>query len=118
MVFYIISCFFIFSFGFQYIFLLPTYTRSGGAFVNNGKKDNIIMLNGGKTDASEDIAELKADDKVFKLKSFIISGETPEGKRLVFTWNASLDTILSYNYVMNIAVEDKVRDAFYPSPSQ
>lgn len=73
------------------------------------------MFNGGKEEEVMEVAELKTGEKTFKLKSFIISGETPEGKRLVFTFNASLDTILSYNSVMNIAVEDRVREAFYPS---
>lgn len=69
------------------------------------------MLNGHTSDT--EVAKLEVEGKMHELRRFIISGETPEGKRLIFTWNASLDDIISYNYVLNICIEDKVRDALW-----
>lgn len=78
--------------------------------MTNHRTDNIINLNNRKEEPIEP-ARLITDGDTHELKSFIISGETPEGKRLILTWNASLDEILSYNSVLNICVQDSVRDA-------
>lgn len=81
------------------------------------KGQNIIALNGGgtrKKDASMPNSEesvLFIEGERVELESFILSGCTTEGKRVLLTWNTSLDELLSYNSVLNIVVQDKVRDS-------
>lgn len=81
------------------------------------KSQNIIALTGGsqkKKDThvpSSEEAVLFVEGERMELDSFILSGCTTEGKRVLLTWNTSLDELLSYNSVLNIVVQDKVRDA-------
>jgi len=94
----------------------PTILSNGGATVTKkpNNQNNIIMLNGGKgKDAAEEeveVAKIITGSKIRELESFIISGRTPEGKRSVFVFNASLDEIMSFNYVMDTAVRDQVNN--------
>lgn len=82
----------------------------------------LIALDGGKQDEktdtfqellaqSKEFATLIVDGESVNLDSFVLSGENTEGKRVLLTWNSSLDQLCSYNAVLNIVVEDKIREA-------
>lgn len=89
------------------------YIDSGGVFVSdkNKERNEKVVILSHRQEEKERSGKLILDDVEHELKSFIISGETPEGKRIIFTWNASLDEILSYNCILNICIQDKVRDS-------
>lgn len=84
-------------------------------------KKNIISINGGqprskdKTPAADE-SVLYVEGERLDLDSFILSGCTVDGKRVLLTWNTSLDELLSYNAVLNIVVQDKVRESVGTSP--
>jgi len=57
--------------------------------------NQIIALNGGKNrkkggddnGGKDDVARLIIDGEEYELGSFVLSGESPDGKRLLFTWD-------------------------------
>jgi hypothetical protein len=76
----------------------------------------IVSINGGKKqkDLKSDLkvflehATLQVDGEITTLGSFILSGETPEGKRVLFTWNCSIDEMISYAATLNCIVNKRV----------
>lgn len=80
--------------------------------MSKNKDNQIIALNGGKVEKDfEDKATLIVEGEKYELESFILSGENLDGRRVLFTWNASLDELCSYNTVLNVVITEKVRDA-------
>ena len=74
-------------------------------------KHDIIALNGGKSGKKDEGAKLTIDGEEYDLESFVLSGEGPDGKRLLFSWNCSLDEMISYVKVLEVSVIKRVSDA-------
>lgn len=82
------------------------------------KETHFTTLEGGKSDKIKEFptdknegAILQVEGETIHLESFILSGENKDGKRILLTWNASLDELCSYNAVLNIVVQDKIKAA-------
>ena len=82
------------------------------------KEPQFTTVTGGKHDkvkelpiVNYDTATLEIEGETIHLESFILSGENKEGKRVLLTWNASLDELCSYNAVLNIVIQDKIKAA-------
>lgn len=94
--------------------LICLYYRYGGGSLD---QKHIIALDGGKNrkkDSNEnasDKAKLIIEGEEFELSSFVLSGEGPEGRRMLFNWNCSLDEMISYTKVLDVMINKKIGDA-------
>ena len=78
-------------------------------------KKNLVAIKGGKNQGDkEDIAILRVDGEVVELESFVIAGETPEGKRTVINWNTSADQLLRYGKIVDIVVYQSLAPLILP----
>ena len=75
--------------------------------------NNIIAIDGGKKKSAtseNNFAKLIVEGQEIDLESFILSGCNSEGRRVLLTWQVSIDELCSYNTVLNVVVEDKIRE--------
>lgn len=74
------------------------------------REHKIVALEGGKKDTSE-VGILKVDGEEFELASFVLSGESTTGSRLLFSFNVSLEEMITYSRILDIVVSEKVKNA-------
>jgi|GEM_PF-1510939 len=78
------------------------------------EEKKIIAIDGGKKRRDEkklsEMIHLKlGDDDVF-LSSFVLSGEDSNGKRVVLTWNTSVDDLINYTKILDVVVTEKIKE--------
>lgn len=66
------------------------------------KEKNIVKKEG---------AFLILDGKEYELDSFILSGLSIEGNRIVLSWNSNLDEMINYNKILEVTINSKVLEA-------
>lgn len=76
------------------------------------KKSNIINFND-KSKYKPDSAYLIVDGNEYELESFIFSGISTEGSRMVLSWNCTLDEMISYSKIMEVTINSKVAEAMF-----
>ncbi|QST02919.1 DUF3931 domain-containing protein (plasmid) [Pontibacillus sp. ALD_SL1] len=80
-----------------------------------GKENNIIALEGGKKklELSQDTdnASLTIDGETFELDSFVLSGQNKDGKRVIFSWQVSLDEMVVYAKALEVVVNERMKEA-------
>lgn len=59
--------------------------------------------------SDHDIAKLLMDGEEFELSSFVLSGEDKNGRRVLFTYQVSLDETITYTKVLEVLVTEKIR---------
>ncbi|WP_044747733.1 DUF3931 domain-containing protein [Bacillus alveayuensis] len=81
---------------------------------NNHDDKKIIAIDGGKkrkeaNKLTEMIHLQFGDDQVY-LSSFVLSGEDHEGKRIILTWNTSIDDLVNYTKILDVVVSEKIKE--------
>lgn len=74
------------------------------------KDPKVISLNDAKKENSNS-AFLKMDGEEYELISFVLSGEDKNGKRVLITWQVSLDEMISCSKVLDVVVHEKVKES-------
>jgi len=79
---------------------------------NDDKK--IIAIDGGKKRRDEkklsEMIHLRLGDDDVYLSSFVLSGEDCNGKRVILTWNTSIDDLINYTKILDVVVTEKVKE--------
>lgn len=77
------------------------------------KKPNVISIDGGKNKPKidDDMAKLIVEGEEIELDGFLLSGCNKDQRRVLLTYNVSLDEMLSYLNVLKVVCEDKIREA-------
>lgn len=55
---------------------------------------------------------LICDGKGIDLENFILCGNDTDGNRIVLTWNTSLDENLVFKEILDITIQDQVREQY------
>jgi hypothetical protein len=110
------SCFYLLFFYLHaYIYLFFTIIGNGGGIVK--KRDtNIVALEGRKTRSNtqsddDDAAKLLVEGEVYDLDSFVLSGNNKDGKRIIFSWNVSLEEMVGYTKTLDVVCSERIKDA-------
>jgi hypothetical protein len=82
--------------------------------MKNQDDKKIISIDGGKkrkeaNKLTEMIHLQLGDDEVY-LSSFVLSGEDHEGKRIILTWNTSIDDLINYTKILDVVVCEKIKE--------
>lgn len=78
------------------------------------KNRNIIAFEGGKKgkiSSEDDSAILIVEGEQIDLDSFVLSGQNKDGSRVMLTWGCSLDSLTSYTKVLEVVVNEKIKEA-------
>ncbi|WP_028402755.1 DUF3931 domain-containing protein [Ectobacillus panaciterrae] len=75
---------------------------------------NIIAIDGGKGKSPETkYPTLIMEGKTYELTSFILSGETPEGKRLVLSHMVSTDEYAGLVKTLDMVLQKRIERLFF-----
>ncbi|MBA2870508.1 hypothetical protein HNQ85_000766 [Anoxybacillus calidus] len=82
--------------------------------MKNHDDKKIISIDGGKKQKESnqltDMIHLQLGDDEVYLSSFVLSGEDHEGKRIILTWNTSIDDLINYTKILDVVVCEKVKE--------
>ncbi|MBO9128190.1 DUF3931 domain-containing protein [Bacillus sp. 165] len=76
---------------------------------------NIIALEGGKlkNPAASKYPALTVEGKTYELTSFVLCGETPEGKRLVLSHMVSTDDFAGLVKTLDMVLQKRIEKIFF-----
>lgn len=70
---------------------------------------HVIAIDGGKRSPEKSTGSyINIEGDIVKLGSFVLSGETDEGKRVLLTFNCSPDELTSYAKTLDIVVSKRI----------
>jgi hypothetical protein len=82
--------------------------------MKNHDDKKIISIDGGKKQKESnqltDMIHLQLGDDEVYLSSFVLSGEDHEGKRIILTWNTSIDDLINYTKILDVVVCEKIKE--------
>lgn len=88
--------------------------KEGFTMDNNEKKCNVISIDG-KKKKSDTYAypKLVVENKTYEFSSFVLCGETPDGRRLVLTHMISTDEFAGFVKSLDTVLQKKIERIFF-----
>ena len=80
---------------------------------NNEKKCNVISIDGKKKKSDTySYPKLVVENKTYEFSSFVLCGETPDGRRLVLTHMISTDEFAGFVKSLDTVLQKKIERIF------
>ncbi|KEK24761.1 DUF3931 domain-containing protein [Bacillus clarus] len=81
---------------------------------NNEKKCNVISIDGKKKkNGTYSYPKLVVEGKTYEFSSFVLCGETPDGRRLVLTHMISTDEFAGFVKSLDAVLQKKIERIFF-----
>ncbi|ACJ82204.1 DUF3931 domain-containing protein [Bacillus tropicus] len=81
---------------------------------NNEKKCNVISIDGKKKKSDTySHPKLVVENKTYEFSSFVLCGETPDGRRLVLTHMISTDEFAGFVKSLDTVLQKKIERIFF-----
>lgn len=81
---------------------------------NNEKKCNVIAIDEKKKkNGTYSYPQLMVDEKTYEFTSFVLCGDTPDGRRLVLTHMLSTDEFAGFVKSLDAVLQKKIERIFF-----